>query len=106
VARVGLKEGERRPHTYEALGAGKARRKMEPFLVRLKLLADRHVARNTHEGEEFLTFSPGDRGLPDDYADVLSGGRLHLLQLHHRPPRPLRHRDREAVILAVIYQGK
>ena len=54
---MGLKEGGKSAYTYEALGAGKAGRNMEPFLVRLRPLLDRNVVRNTHEGEEFVITS-------------------------------------------------
>src|SRR3989304_4771375 len=40
VSRVGLKDGGKSSYTYESLGAGKAGRKMEPFLVRLQPLSD------------------------------------------------------------------
>ena len=40
VSRVGLKEGGKSTYSYESLGAGKAGRKMEPFLVRLQPLSE------------------------------------------------------------------
>src|SRR4030065_255869 len=62
VSRVGLKEGGKSAYTYEALGAGRAGRNMEPFLVRLQPLLDRNVVRNSHEGEEFLFVLSGRVG--------------------------------------------
>ncbi|HLN91848.1 MAG TPA: cupin domain-containing protein, partial [Patescibacteria group bacterium] len=54
VSRVGLKEGGKSTYTYESLGAGKAGRKMEPFLVRLRPLSESNASRSSHDGEEFL----------------------------------------------------
>ncbi|MBP2688676.1 MAG: transcriptional regulator, HTH-type, partial [Deltaproteobacteria bacterium] len=54
VSRVGLKDGGKSAYTYESLGAGKAGRKMEPFLVRLQPLSEPPAARSMHDGEEFL----------------------------------------------------
>ncbi len=106
VARVGLKEGGRTSYTYEALGAGKAGRKMEPFLVRLQPLADRHVVKNTHEGEEFLYVLSGRvEVFLDDYADILSEG--DCIYYNSTIPHHVHSAGAgEAVILAVIYQGK
>jgi len=44
VSRVGLKDGGKSSYTYESLGAGKAGRKMEPFLVRLQPLSEFRVS--------------------------------------------------------------
>lgn len=106
VSRVGPKEGGRTTYTYEALGAEKADRKMEPFLVRLKPLADRHVVHNSHEGEEFLYVLSGRvEVFLDDYADILSEG--DCIYYNSRIPHHVHSaEDTEAVILAVIYQGK
>ena len=105
VSRVGLKEGGKTAYTYEALGAGKAGRKMEPFLVRLKPPADRHVVKNSHEGEEFLYVLSGKvEVLLDDYADVLSEG--DCIYYNSTIPHHVHSAEEaEAVILAVIYQG-
>lgn len=106
VSRVGLKEGGKTAYTYEALGAGKAGRKMEPFLVRLQPLADRHVSRNSHEGEEFLYVLSGKvEVFLDDYSDVLSEG--DCIYYNSTIPHHVHSvEEAEAVILAVIYQGK
>jgi transcriptional regulator with XRE-family HTH domain len=106
VSRVGLKEGGRTGYTYEALGAGKAGRKMEPFLVRLQPLSDRHVVRNSHEGEEFLYVLTGKvEVFLDTYSDVLSEG--DCIYYNSTIPHHVHSADQhEAVILAVIYQGK
>jgi len=106
VSRVGLKEGGRDTYTYEALGAGKAGRKMEPFLVRLKPLLDRNVARSSHEGEEFLFVLSGKVGVfLDRYSDVLSEG--DCIYFNSTIPHHVHStEEKEALILAVIYQGK
>jgi transcriptional regulator with XRE-family HTH domain len=106
VSRVGLKEGGKTTYTYEALGAGKAGRKMEPFLVRLKPLTDRQVSRNSHDGEEFIYVLSGRvEVFLDDYADVLTDGDCIYYNStisHHVHSAD----EGEAVILAVITQGK
>jgi len=106
VSRVGLKDGGQTAYTYEALGAGKAGRRMEPFLVRLKPLLDRHVARNSHEGEEFLYVLSGKVEIfLDKFSDVLSEGDCIYYDStipHHVHSAD----DRESLILAVIHQGK
>lgn len=105
VSRVGLKEGGQSAYTYEALGAGKAGRKMEPFLVRLKPLLDRNVSKNTHEGEEFLYVLSGKVEIfLDKYSDVLSEG--DCIYYNSTIPHHVHStEEREALILAVIYQG-
>lgn len=105
VSRVGLKEGGQSAYTYEALGAGKAGRKMEPFLVRLKPLLDRNVAKNTHEGEEFLYVLSGKvEVFLDKYSDVLSEG--DCIYYNSTIPHHVHStEEKEALILAVIYQG-
>ncbi len=106
VSRVGLKEGGRSAYTYEALGSGKAGRRMEPFLVRLKPLLDRHVAMNSHEGEEFLFVLSGKvEVFLDKYSDVLSEG--DCIYYNSTIPHHVHStEEREALILAVLYQGK
>jgi transcriptional regulator with XRE-family HTH domain len=106
VSRVGLKEGGKSAYTYEALGAGKAGRKMEPFLVRLQPLLDRNVVRNSHEGEEFLFVLSGKvEVFLDKYSDVLSEG--DCIYYNSTIPHHVHStEEREALILAVLYQGK
>jgi transcriptional regulator with XRE-family HTH domain len=106
VSRVGPKEGGRTVYTYEALGAGKAGRKMEPFLVRLQPLLDRQVVHNTHEGEEFLYVLSGKvEVVLDRYSDTLSEGDC-IYYSSTIPHHVHSAGEGEAVILAVIYQGK
>lgn len=106
VSRVGLKEGGRTAYRYEALGAGKAGRKMEPFLVRLSPLLDRNVVRSSHEGEEFLFVLSGRvEVFLDKYSDVLTEG--DCIYYNSTIPHHVHSADeRESLILAVIYQGK
>jgi len=106
VSRVGLKESGKFAYTYEALGAGKAGRKMEPFLVRLQPLLERNVARNSHEGEEFLFVLSGKvEVFLDKYSDVLSEG--DCIYYNSSIPHHVHSTDeREALILAVLYQGE
>lgn len=106
VSRVGLKDGGRPGYTYEALGVGKAGRRMEPFLVSLKPLIDRNVARSSHEGEEFLFVLSGKvEVFLDRYSDVLSEG--DSIYYNSTIPHHVHStEEKEALILAVIYQGK
>jgi transcriptional regulator with XRE-family HTH domain len=106
VSRVGLKEGGQSSYTYEALGAGKAGRKMEPFLVRLKPLIDRHVMRNSHEGEEFIYVLSGRVEIfLDKYSDLLAEG--DCVYYNSTIPHHVHSAEqKEALILAVLYQGK
>lgn len=106
VSRVGPKEGGKSTYTYEALGAGKAGRRMEPFLVRLKPLIDRNVARSSHEGEEFLYVLSGKvEVFLDKFSDVLSEG--DCIYYNSTIPHHVHStEEKEALILAVIYPGK
>ncbi len=106
VSRVGMKEGGKSAYTYEALGAGKAGRKMEPFLVRLEPLLDRNVVRNSHEGEEFIYVLVGKVEIfLDKYSDVLHEGDCAYYN-SSIPHHVHSAEEREALILAVLYQGK
>lgn len=106
VSRVGLKEGGRSPYTYESLGAGKAGRKMEPFLVRLQPLSEPPTARSTHEGEEFLYVLSGKVTIRlGALSDVLEEG--DCVYYNSTIPHHVHSADeREALILAVIHAGK
>lgn len=106
VSRVGMKEGGRSAYTYEALGAGKAGRKMEPFLVRLTPLIDRNVVRSSHEGEEFIYVLSGRvEVFLDKYSDLLSEG--DCMYYNSTIPHHVHSaEEKEALILAVLYQGK
>ena len=105
VSRVGLKEGGKSSYTYESLGAGKAGRKMEPFLVRLQPLSEFHTARSSHDGEEFLYVLSGKVTVClGNLSDVLEEG--DSVYYNSTIPHLLHSADeREALILAVIYAG-
>ncbi|GAB4230358.1 MAG: XRE family transcriptional regulator [Deltaproteobacteria bacterium] len=105
VSRVGLKEGGRSPYTYESLGAGKAGRKMEPFLVRLQPLSEPPAARSVHEGEEFLYVLSGKVTVRlGNLSDILEEG--DCVYYNSTIPHHVHSADeREALILAVIHAG-
>ncbi|HEY5996533.1 MAG TPA: XRE family transcriptional regulator, partial [Candidatus Deferrimicrobiaceae bacterium] len=72
VSRVELKGGGKAEYSYEALGTGKAGRRMEPFLVTLSPISDANVPRSVHDGEEFLFVLSGRVEIfLGDFADVL-----------------------------------
>ncbi|MEW6718876.1 MAG: XRE family transcriptional regulator [Thermodesulfobacteriota bacterium] len=106
MSRVGLKEGGKTPYVYESLGAGKAGRKMEPFLLRLHPMSEPPTARSVHDGEEFLYVLSGE-------VEVLLGSRSELLKegdcIYYNSSTP-HHvhsaREEEATVLAVLYAGK
>ena len=105
VSRVGLKYGGKSPYTYESLGAGKAGRKMEPFLVRLQPLSEPPTARSLHDGEEFLYVLSGRVTiLLGSLSDVLEEG--DSIYYNSTIPHHVHSADeREALILAVIHTG-
>jgi transcriptional regulator with XRE-family HTH domain len=105
VSRVGLKEGGKSTYTYESLGAGKAGRKMEPFLVRLQPLSESPAARSAHDGEEFLYVLSGKVTVClGDLSDVLEEG--DSIYYNSTIPHHVHSADeREALILAVIHAG-
>ncbi len=106
VSRVGLKEGGKSPYVYESLGAGKAGRKMEPFLLRLHPMSEPPGARSVHDGEEFLYVLSGE-------VEVILGNRSELLKegdcIYYNSSTP-HHvhsaKEEEANVLAVLYVGK
>jgi transcriptional regulator with XRE-family HTH domain len=106
VSRVGLKDGGKSPYIYESLGAGKAGRKMEPFLVRLQPLTDPPTARSIHEGEEFLFVLSGKVGIfLGSLSDVLDEG--DSIYYNSTIPHHVHSAcDGEAIILAVIHAGR
>jgi transcriptional regulator with XRE-family HTH domain len=106
VSRVGLKGGGKTEYNYEALGGGKAGRRMEPFLVRLSPDADRNAPRSVHEGEEFLYVLSGRvEVVLGAFSDVLDEG--DCIYYDSTTPHHVRsHDDREAILLAVIHSGK
>ena len=105
VSRVGLKDGGKSTYTYESLGAGKAGRKMEPFLVRLRPLSESHAARSSHDGEEFLYVLSGKVTVTlGNLSDVLEEG--DSVYYNSTIPHYVHSADeREALILAVIHAG-
>lgn len=105
VSRVGLKDGGKSTYTYESLGAGKAGRKMEPFLVRLQPLSESPTARSSHDGEEFLYVLSGRVTVClGNLSDVLEEG--DSVYYNSTIPHHVHSADeREALILAVIHAG-
>jgi len=105
VSRVGLKDGGKSTYIYESLGAGKAGRRMEPFLVRLQPLSESHTARSSHDGEEFLYVLSGKVTVClGNLSDVLEEGD----SVYYNSPIPHQVHsadEREALILAVIHAG-
>jgi len=103
VSRVGLKEGGKSTYTYESLGAGKAGRKMEPFLVRLQPLSGPPTARSAHDGEEFLYVLSGKVTVRlGNLSDVLEEG--DCIYYNSTIPHQVHSADEgEAIILAVIH---
>ena len=103
VSRVGLKDGGKSTYTYESLGAGKAGRKMEPFLVRLQPLSGSPTARSAHDGEEFLYVLSGRVTVClGNLSDVLEEG--DSVYYNSTIPHQVHSADeREALILAVIH---
>ena len=106
VSRVGLKYGGKSPYIYESLGAGKAGRKMEPFLVRLQPLTEPPTARSTHDGEEFLFVLSGKvEVFLGSLSDVLEEG--DSIYYNSTIPHHVHSASEgEAIILAVIHAGK
>jgi transcriptional regulator with XRE-family HTH domain len=104
VSRVALKEGGKSTYTYESLGAGKAGRKMEPFLVRLQPLFGPPAA-STHDGEEFLYVLSGRVTVRlGNLSDVLEEG--DCIYYNSTIPHHVHSADeREAILLAVIHAG-
>jgi transcriptional regulator with XRE-family HTH domain len=105
VSRVGLKEGGQSTYTYESLGAGKAGRKMEPFLVRLQPLSGPSTTRSAHDGEEFLYVLSGKVTVRlGNLSDDLEEG--DCIYYNSTIPHQVHSADeREAIILAVIHAG-
>ncbi len=108
LSRVGLKEGGgKTPYIYESLGAGKAERKMEPFLLRLQPMSEPATARSVHAGEEFLYVLSGE-------VEAFIGSNTELLKagdcIYYNSTTPHHvhsaKEDEEANILVVLYAGK
>ena len=93
ISRVGLKEGGKSTYTYESLGAGKAGRKMEPFLVRLQPLSgpSTDLKRPRRGGVSLRPLREGD-GPPREPLRRSRGGGLHLLQFDDPSSSPFRGR--------------
>ncbi len=106
VSRVGLKDGGKTPYIYESLGAGKAGRKMEPFLLRLQPLSEPPTARSVHAGEEFLYVLSGEVAVHlGNLSDVLKEG--DCIYYNSTTPHYVHSaREEEAILLVVIHAGK
>jgi transcriptional regulator with XRE-family HTH domain len=108
VSRVGLKEeGGKTPYIYESLGAGKAGRKMEPFLLRLQPMSEPPTARSIHAGEEFLYVLSGEvEAFLGSHTERLKAG--DCIYYNSTTPHHVHsaREDEEAHILVVLYAGK
>ena len=106
VSRVGLKDGEDAPYSYQSLGAGKSGRKMEPFLLKLQPMLEPSTARSVHAGEEFIYVLSGE-------VEVFLGSNKELLRtgdsIYYSSTTPHHVHsakgDEEASILAVLNAG-
>ena len=107
ISRVGMKDGEKTPYIYQSLGAGKAGRRMEPFLLRLQPMSEPPTARSVHAGEEFLYVLSGE-------VEAFLGNRKELLKagdcIYYNSTTPHHvhsaREDEEANLLVVLYAGK
>ena len=107
VSRVGLKDGGGKiPYIYESLGAGKAGRKMEPFLLRLQAMSEPPTARSVHAGEEFLYVISGEvEAFLGNQTELLTAG--DCIYYNSTTPHHVHSaREEEAIILVVLYAGK
>lgn len=95
--------GASSPYSYQALGQGKKKRSMEPFLVTLAPSNSRQIEANQHVGEEFIFVLEGR-------VAVTLLGRCEMLEpgdsIYYDSTMP--HTvacigERPATILAVIY---
>jgi len=106
VSRVGLKDGEETSYRYQSLGSGKAGRKMEPFLLKLKRMLEPSTARSVHAGEEFIYVLSGE-------VEVFLGSNKELLRtgdsIYYSSTTPHHvhsaKEDEEASILVVLNVG-
>lgn len=105
TSRVGMKEGIRSAYSYEALGSGKAGRRMEPFLVHLSPKDGSHVVKSVHEGEEFLYVLSGTvEVMLGNLSDILQEG--DCIYYNSTTPHHVHSADGyKALILAVLFQG-
>lgn len=105
VSRVGLKGSASSAYSYESLGAGKAGRKMEPFIVRLRPKAESGIVKSSHDGEEFLFVLSGEVEIVlGELSDTLREGDS-VYYSSTIPHHVHSANAEEAIILAVVHPG-
>jgi transcriptional regulator with XRE-family HTH domain len=103
VSRYTSAQGDQYGYTYESLAPDKKDRHMEPFMVTLVPSKARKEL-STHEGQEFIYVLEGAMEVTlEDVTDVLYPG--DSIYYDSVIPHLVRcHGDKEAVILAVLYE--
>jgi transcriptional regulator with XRE-family HTH domain len=103
VSRYTSAQGDQYGYTYESLAPDKKDRHMEPFMVTLVPSKARKEL-STHEGQEFIYVLEGAMEVTlEDFTDVLHPG--DSIYYDSAIPHLVRcHGDKEAVILAVLYE--
>lgn len=103
VSRYTSAQGDQYGYTYESLAPDKKDRYMEPFMVTLVPSKARKEL-STHEGQEFIYVLEGAMEVTlEDFTDVLHPG--DSIYYDSAIPHLVRcHGDKEAVILAVLYE--
>lgn len=103
VSRFASKEGVRYGYTYQALGAGKKDRRMEPFIVTLEPATIKNDKCYGHEGEEFIYVLEGRIDVTlGDHTDTLEEGDC-IYYDSTIPHRVQCHGGETARILAVVH---
>ncbi len=105
VSRVASKDGVSYGYSYEALGADKKDRKMEPFIVTLDPETLKKAGQSTHDGEEFIFVLDGQMEVTlGDHSDVLLAGDS-IYYDSTIPHRVGAKGSAPAKILAVLFTG-
>jgi transcriptional regulator with XRE-family HTH domain len=106
VSRFASTEGISYGYSYESLGYGKKKRKMEPFIVTLTRPEVSQVDPNCHSGEEFIFVLEGEVEVRlGDHTDILQPGDSIYYDANI-PHVVASHGDKQARIVAVIWPGE